>query len=62
MVETELGQQMANDGMRRGLEQPRTSIESLQAEDIAAAALYAVTQPPRVNVNEILLRPTGQER
>lgn len=30
----------------------------LCAEDVAAAALYAVTQPPRVDVTEIRLMPT----
>ncbi|MBZ9763288.1 hypothetical protein LB553_20720 [Mesorhizobium sp. CA8] len=32
-------------------------MEALTAEDIANAILYAVSQPPRVNVNEILIRP-----
>ena len=36
--------------------------EVLEADDIAGAILYAVSQPPRVNVNEILIRPTGQRR
>ena len=36
------------------------SIEALQPEDVAAAVLYAVSQPPRVDVNEILIRPTAQ--
>lgn len=34
----------------------------LEAEDIAKAVLYALTQPPRVSVNEILLRPTEQRK
>ena len=34
----------------------------LEAEDIAEAVLYAVEQPPRVSVNEILLRPTEQPK
>ncbi len=34
----------------------------LEAEDIAEAVLYAVEQPPRVSVNEILLRPTKQPK
>ena len=34
----------------------------LEAEDIAEAISYAVTQPQRVNVNEVLVRPTGQQR
>jgi NADP-dependent 3-hydroxy acid dehydrogenase YdfG len=38
------------------------AIEVMQAEDIAAAVIYAVTQPRRVAVNEILIRPTEQDR
>jgi NADP-dependent 3-hydroxy acid dehydrogenase YdfG len=34
---------------------------ALESEDIASAILYALTQPSRVNVNEILIRPTEQE-
>ncbi|HEY9622100.1 MAG TPA: SDR family NAD(P)-dependent oxidoreductase [Crinalium sp.] len=38
------------------------SLKNLESEDIANAIAYAVTQPPHVNVNEILIRPTEQER
>ena len=34
----------------------------LDADDIARAILYALSQPPHVSVNEILVRPTGQPR
>jgi NADP-dependent 3-hydroxy acid dehydrogenase YdfG len=34
--------------------------EALEADDIARAVLYAVQEPPRVDVNEILIRPTSQ--
>ena len=34
----------------------------LEAEDIAKAILYAVTQSPHVAVNEVLIRPTKQQR
>ena len=34
----------------------------LQAEDIARAILYVVSQPPHVAINEMLVRPTDQER
>jgi clavulanate-9-aldehyde reductase len=34
----------------------------LEAEDIADAIVYAVGRPPRVSVNEMLIRPTGQRR
>jgi NADP-dependent 3-hydroxy acid dehydrogenase YdfG len=36
-------------------------IEALQPEDVARAVMYAVAQPPHVDVNEILVRPTAQE-
>ena len=36
--------------------------EVLRAQDIANGILYAISQPPHVAVNEILIRPTGQTR
>ena len=36
--------------------------EVLSAEDIADAIAYAVSRPPHVSVNEILIRPSGQAR
>jgi len=38
--------------------QPKTA---LVAEDVARAVMYAVSQPPSVDVNEILIRATTQE-
>jgi NADP-dependent 3-hydroxy acid dehydrogenase YdfG len=38
----------------------RPSIEALRDEDIARAVMYAVSQPPHVDVNEVLIRPTAQ--
>jgi NADP-dependent 3-hydroxy acid dehydrogenase YdfG len=35
-------------------------METLSADDIARAVMYAVSQPPHVDVNEILVRPTAQ--
>ncbi len=35
--------------------------EPLAADDIARAVMFAVSQPPHVDVNEILVRPTAQE-
>jgi NADP-dependent 3-hydroxy acid dehydrogenase YdfG len=34
--------------------------DALQADDVARAVLWAVGQPPHVDVNQILLRPTAQ--
>ena len=33
---------------------------ALEADDIARAVLYALSQPPHVDVNEMLIRPTAQ--
>jgi NADP-dependent 3-hydroxy acid dehydrogenase YdfG len=35
--------------------------DALEDDDIARAVMYAVSQPPHANVNEILLRPTAQQ-
>jgi NADP-dependent 3-hydroxy acid dehydrogenase YdfG len=35
--------------------------ERLEPQDVAAAVMYAVSQPERVDVNEVLIRPTAQE-
>lgn len=34
---------------------------ALEPDDIARAIMYAVSQPPHVDVNELLIRPTSQE-
>jgi clavulanate-9-aldehyde reducatase len=62
-VDTELQGHNENPVVREALEKARQSLpEVLQASDIAAGILYAVTQPQRVDVNEVLIRPTGQRR
>jgi NADP-dependent 3-hydroxy acid dehydrogenase YdfG len=35
--------------------------DALEPEDIARAVMFAVAQPPHVDVNEMLIRPTAQE-
>jgi NADP-dependent 3-hydroxy acid dehydrogenase YdfG len=37
-------------------------MRALHAEDVARAIAYVVTQPSHVAVNEVLVRPTDQER
>jgi NADP-dependent 3-hydroxy acid dehydrogenase YdfG len=34
--------------------------DALAADDVARAVLFALDQPPHVDVNEILVRPTAQ--
>src|SRR3954453_17683983 len=62
-VDTELQGHNEHPAVLEGIKQMRESLpEVLQAPDIAAGILYAVTQPQRVDVNEVLIRPTGQRR
>ena len=62
-VETELQGHNTNPVVRRGMERSREHIgEPLSAGDIADAIVHAVTRPPHVCVNEVVVRPTGQSR
>jgi NADP-dependent 3-hydroxy acid dehydrogenase YdfG len=36
-------------------------VGALEPDDIARAVMYAISQPPHVDVNELLVRPTAQE-
>jgi len=60
-VTTELAKQISDPDV---LEIFRTSpqFHFMKAEDVAAAVVYALTQPPHVDVNQILVRPTEQVR
>ena len=58
-VKTEFTSQMRTD-VRESVERRLGDMEQLESEDIAAAVVYAVTQPRRVNVNILTLYPTQQ--
>ena len=58
-VATELATHITDEDAKQGLS-GLLSLDILQAEDIASAIAYCVTQPERVSVNEILIRPTQQ--
>jgi len=59
-VETELPDHITDEEAREGIQSVYGLDEILQAEDIANAIAYCVSQPERVSVNEILIRPTQQ--
>jgi NADP-dependent 3-hydroxy acid dehydrogenase YdfG len=62
-VATELQEQNTDPNVLEQVEKMRDQIgEVLEPGDIAAAILHAVTAPQRVNINEVLIRPTGQQR
>jgi NADP-dependent 3-hydroxy acid dehydrogenase YdfG len=59
-VATELGAQITDPNAKAWAEEWLQSKTPLASEDIAAAIIYAVTQPQHVNVNEIVVRPIDQ--
>jgi clavulanate-9-aldehyde reducatase len=62
-VDTELQGHNENPVVVDAIEKMREQVgETLTAEDMANAILFALSQPPRVAVNEILVRPTKQQR
>jgi NADP-dependent 3-hydroxy acid dehydrogenase YdfG len=61
VVETELGSHNRPE-IREGMAETFKGVERLQAQDIADAITYIVTRPRHVAVNELLIRPTDQQR
>ena len=61
-VATELQGHNTNPAVVETLQRFRAEIEPLQAEDIADGILYTVSRPPHVGINELLIRPTRQQR
>jgi NADP-dependent 3-hydroxy acid dehydrogenase YdfG len=61
-VATELRTHITQDDARQDADRFAQTIRQLQSEDIARAIVYVVTQPPHVAINEVLVRPTDQER
>ncbi len=61
VVATELTDTITDESLKGFVENAK-KMEALQAKDIANAILYAVESPSHVNVNEVLIRPTKQDR
>jgi NADP-dependent 3-hydroxy acid dehydrogenase YdfG len=62
-VDTELQGHNVNPVVKQATERMREQIgKVLEAVDIADAIAYAVSRPQHVDLNEILIRPTGQRR
>jgi len=60
-VATELTDTITDESLKGFVENTK-KMQALQANDIANAILFAVDSPSYVNINEILIRPTTQER
>jgi NADP-dependent 3-hydroxy acid dehydrogenase YdfG len=62
VVQTELRDHIGHAATQASLNAWASNMRQLQAEDVAEAIVFCVTRPSHVNVNEILMRPTDQER
>ena len=64
-VRTELFNSINNKEVREGLEsamkQPGSEMMALQPEEIAQAVAFAIDTPANMAVNEMVIRPIGQE-
>lgn len=61
VVDTELNNTITDESLAKFVESTK-QMAALKAEDIAKTILFAVESPPHMNVNEIMIRPTVQER
>lgn len=59
-VATDLYKSIQNEQTRQAELDFRKTIDSLTAEDIASAVVYAIETPDRMSVSEIVIRPTKQ--
>lgn len=59
-VDTELMNSITDKELMDDFKGSMGSVTFLESDDIATAIHYAVTQPDRVNVNELQVRPTDQ--
>ena len=61
VVDTELNDTITDASLQKFVEAAK-QMQSLHAGDIANAIVFAVDSPAHMNVNEIMVRPTAQER
>jgi NADP-dependent 3-hydroxy acid dehydrogenase YdfG len=61
VVDTELNDTITDASLQKFVEAAK-QMQSLHADDIANAIVFAVDSPAHMNVNEIMVRPTAQER
>ncbi len=61
-AQTELREHISHPATQAALNSLAHSMRQLQSEDIARTIVFCAGQPAHVNINEILMRPTDQER
>ncbi|GGW96209.1 SDR family oxidoreductase [Salegentibacter mishustinae] len=61
-VSTELTDTITDDEIKKDMEPMFKELTPLQAEDIAEAIYYSLSQPKRANINDVYIMPTEQEQ
>lgn len=61
-VSTELTDTITDDEIKKDIEPMFKELTPLQAEDIAEAIYYSLSQPKRANINDVYIMPTEQEQ
>ncbi len=61
-VDTELTDSITDDEIKEELLSNFKEMTPLEAQDIADAIYYSLTQPKRANVNDVFIMPTDQEQ
>lgn len=59
-VETELYDQISDPAARQQMEDLKTQMEFLKADDIAETVLFALQSPPHMDIAEVFVMPTQQ--
>ena len=62
VVQTELRDHIGHAEVKANLNAWADSMRQLQGRDVADAIVFCVSRPAHVNINEVLMRPTDQER
>lgn len=62
VVETELRDHIGHAEVKANLNAWADSMRQLQGRDVAEVIAFCVSRPAHVNINEVLMRPTDQER
>lgn len=62
VVATELREHIGHAATKDALNAWADSMRQLQSQDIAEVIAFCVSRPSHVNINEVLVRPTDQER
>jgi len=64
-VKTELFNSINNeavrDGLKSAMKQPGAEMMAMEPEEIASAVAFVIDTPANMAVNEMVIRPTGQE-